>query len=295
MRLNVLMSTWNGQRFLREQLDSILAQTGIDLALTVRDDGSSDSTMAILRQYESQGAPITIHTGPNLGPANSYLELLRIAAPADLYAFSDQDDVWDLDHLAQAARRLGTLDSTVPALYCSRLRYIGGAGEARGTSRIPRVLDLRNALAENVAIGCTQVFNEEARQLVNRCRPAHVVMHDAWLYLVVAAFGAIVYDDVPRVAYRLHGANAFGARANPFANGLLHFRRMLRQGGFGFHEQARSLLDCYDPPHRELVAAYALDRGTLMRRIRCAIRAPIVRRSRVHGLLFRCLIVLNLD
>jgi len=291
--VNVLMSTWNGQRFLAAQIDSILRQKDVDVVVTVRDDGSADGTLEILERYTS----ITLHRGAHLGAAASFLELLRIAAPADLYAFADQDDVWDDDHLAAAAARLGGI--AAPALYCSRLRYIGEAGEARGFSRIPRVVGLENALVENIAVGCTTVFNEAARALATSCTPRHLVMHDAWLYLAVAALGTVIYDDVPRVAYRLHGGNAFGARGNALANALLHARRLVRQRGFGFHEQAAEFLRCHGerltPAQRELVAAYALDRRTLRARLRCALRAPIARQSRVHELLFRVLIALDRD
>jgi glycosyltransferase involved in cell wall biosynthesis len=298
-RISVLLSTWNGERFLGEQIDSILTQRDVDVMLIVRDDGSTDTTRTILDGYAARGAPIDIRAGANVGAAASYFELLRTAPPADFHALVDQDDVWDADRLGHAAALLGKLDPTVPAVYCSRLRYIDAEGRPRGMSRLPRTIHLRNALAENVVIGCTIVMNGAARDLVNACRPDSVVMHDAWIYLAVSAFGRIVYDGQPRVAYRLHGANAIGARANPLADFTLHFRRLMRRRGFGFHQQAAAFLRCFgdrlDASQRAAVAAYATGRDTLLGRLRCAVRAPIVRQSRLHELLYRCLILLDLD
>ena len=94
MRVAVLMSTYNGEKYIREQIDSILEQSGnFDLDLWVRDDGSKDSTQQILQEYAQQ-RKLHWYTGENLGAAHSFIDLVRKCKGYDYYAFADQDDYW---------------------------------------------------------------------------------------------------------------------------------------------------------------------------------------------------------
>ena len=94
MRVAVLMSTYNGEKYLNEQIDSILSQSGnFELSLLVRDDGSTDETINILNKYQNLGK-LKWYSGKNLGPGKSFIDLLYKTHGYDYYAFSDQDDVW---------------------------------------------------------------------------------------------------------------------------------------------------------------------------------------------------------
>lgn len=122
MKAAVLMSTYNGARFIREQLDSILDQTGeFELDLWVRDDGSTDGTKDILNDYESRGL-LRWYTGENLGPAQSFLDLVRRTLGYDWYAFADQDDFWMPEKLSWALETLEKIDAAREnaVLYFSR-------------------------------------------------------------------------------------------------------------------------------------------------------------------------------
>ncbi|MBQ4399872.1 MAG: glycosyltransferase, partial [Alphaproteobacteria bacterium] len=101
----VLMSTYNGEKYLKTQLDSILAQQGVNVQILVRDDGSSDGTLPILQAYAAQGK-LTYYTGPNLKPAKSFMDLIYNAPQADFYAFADQDDYWLPEKLICAVNKL---------------------------------------------------------------------------------------------------------------------------------------------------------------------------------------------
>ncbi len=121
MKLIVLLSAYNGEKYIREQLDSLLAQSLCGVEIFVRDDGSTDRTRGILEEYREQGMLSWI-AGENLGPSQSFWQLLRNCDDADYYAFCDQDDVWDPDKLEVAVQALQQLDPVNPALYCGDVR-----------------------------------------------------------------------------------------------------------------------------------------------------------------------------
>ena len=108
MKVAVLMSSYNGEKYIRPQIDSILAQEGnFELSLFVRDDGSTDKTQAILQEY-AQKRKLTWYTGNNLGPARSFMDLLKKCKGFNYYAFADQDDYWScLGYTSPSPRDLG--------------------------------------------------------------------------------------------------------------------------------------------------------------------------------------------
>ena len=122
--VEVLLSTFNGVKYLPQLLDSIWAQEYPDVQLTIRDDGSTDGTLALLRRSLSDRADVTVTAGANLGAGNSFLTLLRKASPSASYvAFCDQDDVWLPGKLSAAVSALAAFDG--PTLYCSAVNLVG--------------------------------------------------------------------------------------------------------------------------------------------------------------------------
>ena len=118
----VLLSTYNGERFLEEQLESIVAQKGVKPTIIVRDDGSTDRTREILDKWQ-EGGRLRWYNGPNMGPARSFLNLLRDSDDADYYAFSDQDDYWLPEKLDVATSKLAPYGDE-PALYFSQTQLV---------------------------------------------------------------------------------------------------------------------------------------------------------------------------
>ena len=121
--VQVVMSTYNGEKYLKEQIDSILSQEGVDVRLYIRDDGSSDRTTDILASYQEH-KNVKIEKGNNLGFAKSFLTALDECDEADYYAFSDQDDVWEKDKLSTAIEILEEESQSTPLLYCSALQRV---------------------------------------------------------------------------------------------------------------------------------------------------------------------------
>ena len=207
MRVIVLMSAFNGERFIDEQIRSILDQLPPSGLLMVRDDGSYDGTVARIQAFND--ARIQLLCGENIGFAHSFLTLLSLAPPnADMVMFSDQDDVWLDGKIQRAWQHLQPLQNQ-PALYCSAQVLVDEAlVTLHPTPPWPHPPSFANALAENIVTGCTAALNHPAIQLLQRAGvPGGVRFHDWWLYLVVSALGTVVVDEQPSLLYRQHSKN----------------------------------------------------------------------------------------
>jgi len=213
MRVVVLMSTYNGERYVEEQLRSILDQLPERGHIQVRDDGSTDATVARIQAFGDER--ITLKCGANLGFARSFLTLMADAPDdADMYMLSDQDDVWLPEKIARAWLQLkDRLDE--PVLYCSRMQLVDvNLKPIELSINWPRPPSFENALTENIVTGCTAAFTRAVRRLaLAKTDTSLIHFHDWWLYLVTAAFGRVVFDPQPTILYRQHDGNAIGMGA----------------------------------------------------------------------------------
>lgn len=235
-RIQVLMSTYNGVNFLREQLDSIFNQDCerkniAKVYLLVRDDGSCDGTTEVLKEYaERYSEQMVWYQGNNIGVINSFFELLNTANQAmDYYAFSDQDDFWLTNKLTMAIRKIEIADVNKPVLYCCQSQLVD-ARFNKIESKINRSLkrpSFGNALIENICSGCTSVINQELFQIIKAGYPKYVIMHDWWIYLIASFFGEVYYDETPYILYRQHLENVVGmnsTRIAEFLNRVKNFK-----------------------------------------------------------------------
>lgn len=232
----ILLCTFNGERFLREQLGSLERQTFRAWKVIASDDGSSDRTKSILQAFKNSHEPgkVEIIDGPRRGAAANFLFLTcRKDLYSDYYTFCDQDDIWEADKLARAISILEQVSTGVPTVYGSRTRLIDEAGQEIGLSPLfSRTPTFRSALVQSIAGGNTMVFNQKAREaLVFAGADVTVPSHDWWLYQVTSGCGGIVhYDPYPSVRYRQHAQNVIGSNTG-FAARLRRLR-MLGQGRF---------------------------------------------------------------
>lgn len=230
----VLLCTYNGEAFLQEQLESIVSQRYQHWRLYVSDDGSTDSTLQILRSCQRQlGDRMSILEGPRRGFARNFFSLLQHhGLAADYYAFCDQDDIWYHDKLERSVKAIESFRGE-PALYCSRTRLIDEQGRCMGHSPLfKRPACFRNALVQSVAGANTMLINKVARELLLQVdSDVRIVAHDWLAYLVVsAAAGQVIYDPVPTLDYRQHAANLIGG--NTTLRSRIHRLRFLWDGRF---------------------------------------------------------------
>lgn len=240
----ILMSTYNGEYFLQQQLDSLDKQEGeFQLYYYIRDDGSTDGTRDIIRSWirTHQGKAIF---GNNIGVKESFLWLMRTAPPSDFYAFCDQDDLWDKKKLKQQIAQFN--DKNIPQLcYCAQM-YIDAQGNP--TEEGVRCADnphmtFENSFVYNWAPGCTQVWNHELMEKIQRCDIRRCVMHDMIPIHLAGIYGEIVFEPTPLLYYRQHQQNVTTARTSLTKRIKLHWQVWIYANGCSLQEQAQELLE----------------------------------------------------
>ncbi|WP_337993714.1 glycosyltransferase family 2 protein [Pseudomonas sp. 39167] len=231
-RVTILMCTYNGERFLSQQLDSIARQTYRNWDVVVSDDGSKDATLEILHQYSEVWGEgkLSLRQGPKRGFAANFMSLAcNPPTQSRFYAWADQDDIWQDNKLEIALRSLQHLPKDIPALYCARTELVSDAGGVIGCSPLfARPVSFANALVQSLAGGNTMMFNGAAQALFRAAGPhLDIVSHDWWAYLLVTGVGGrVIYDPTPTILYRQHEANLIGSDMGARAR-LARLRMML--------------------------------------------------------------------
>lgn len=220
----IILCTYNGERFLPQQLASFGRQTFSDWSLFVYDDGSTDKTAQLIDAFRATYPSNPVHWLPNphkRGFAQNFLQgICHTPDTFDYYALSDQDDVWCEEKLARAVNYLNTVPAGVPAIYGARTTLVDENGQRIGLSRLfDKPPSFKNALVQSIAGGNTMVLNKAARALLLQAdKHIHVESHDWFMYqLVTGAGGVLYYDAVPCMLYRQHGNNLIGSNLGFFA------------------------------------------------------------------------------
>ncbi len=302
----VLMSTYNGEKYLREQLDSIFLQEKVRLTLFVRDDGSVDRTVKILEEYATNH-PIILWKDPgNVGPGESFLRLLRRYAHEpgfDFFAFSDQDDIWLENKLSVAVEQITNCEVSGPILYSSnQLLYINE--EVVGLRHKNRQsVDLIPRMSGNTIAGCTFVMNRALAILVaNADMPAQKVLrrriHDTWVLLTAIVCGYVIYDETAYIWYRIHQDNAVGIRKITFFGKMKRLQEMLMKSNDPNLRMntAKELLRLYPDMHPEaeaILSLYANYQNSLKDKFRLLRNREIIENCLENKIIFRLKILMN--
>ena len=217
----VLMSTYNGEKYIKEQIESILNQEQVEVFLLIRDDGSLDKTKEIIKDFESKNNNITFYEGKNLGPARSFMDLINKAEDFDYYAFSDQDDVWDSKKLISAIEMIKEKnkekDNNDASLYMSAVEIVDESLNFVETKKASGNFCFEGEMVKNFAIGCTQVFNKALCDEIKKYNPKYLIMHDSWITRVCYAIGGnVIIDDNAYIKYRQHSNNVLGYKDEGF-------------------------------------------------------------------------------
>ncbi|MBI9065666.1 MAG: glycosyltransferase [Salinivirgaceae bacterium] len=212
--VQVLLSSYNGEKYILQQLGSIFKQKGVDVFCLVRDDGSKDNTLNILLDCKKVYKNLEVIVGENIGYGASFLELIKLSGDFDFYSFSDQDDVWEPLKLIAAVEHIKKMEN-VPTMYFSNLTIVDNELNKIGVlhnigNPIPD--DKLTALVQGFTHGCTMVFNKNSRNLVNSYKPLQSYAHDFWIPLIHFFVGKIIYDKNSFINYRQHDNNVFGQK-----------------------------------------------------------------------------------
>lgn len=217
MKVNILLSTYNGERFLAEQIKSIQEQTYSDWSLLIRDDGSKDQTREIIQNFVNQDERIRFINADevvNLGVIKSFYTLLHYEE-ADYYFFSDQDDIWLPDKLQTSLDQAQHYSNQEPLMIYMDLKVVNQDLEVMTESMIRTQshhanTELVQELTENTVTGGVSMINHALAKLWTQTED--IIMHDWYLALLATAFGKLVYIDQAGELYRQHTDNVLGAR-----------------------------------------------------------------------------------
>lgn len=217
----ILMSTYNGELYLQEQIDSILNQKGIIPYLIIRDDGSTDNTAIILNDYKKHNN-IEVFLRNNKGCKTSFYELCEYAINKfpnnKFFAFADQDDVWLPDKLSEALSFLNEEDINMPLLYYCQTKSVDKDLNYLPVQSSTRDLDFPETCISYAAAGCTMVFNMTSLSLFLLAKPDQMYLHDSWMYKMVSVCGGkILSDNNSYILYRQHGNNVVGSNNSRYS------------------------------------------------------------------------------
>lgn len=269
----VLLSAYNGEKYIREQIESILNQTYENISLYVRDDGSSDGTVDILKEYEQSGK-LKYVAGKNVGFIKSFLWLVAHCESGDYYAYADQDDMWYPEKIQMAVEMLEKEDEQLPLLYFSsydfcdeNLKFVSHENPDKKI-KIPT---FRNALVDCMPLGFNCVFNNITRDEMKKHMPRYSCGHDWWTYMVCQGIGKVVYDPRSTVKYRRTGNNVSGGGMSFVKLQIWRFkkfflndyfaniRKMLREYRYYYYDRLKDedkkLLNLFSRKDYNLIAA----------------------------------------
>ena len=214
----VLMSTYNGEKYLSEQIDSILSQKDVNIDLYIRDDGSNDNTVNHIKDYMRIYNNVFLYNENNIGISNSFMELLyKVPTTYDYYAFSDQDDIWFENKIIKAIEFLNynkkNIYTSNQTLVDKNNNIIGNRYNDQDKINIKPI----EILFTNMLAGCTMVFSNIFYKLIveKNNRPSKDILdkriYDVWFSLVGSLHNELVYDKNSYIYYRQHDNNVVGA------------------------------------------------------------------------------------
>lgn len=255
--VDILLAVYNGEKYLREQIKSVMEQSYTDWRLIICDDGSQDNSYAIIKEYE-KACPKKILCYKNETPTGSakgnFMHMLEYAS-AEYIMFCDQDDFWLPEKISSTLKKMQSLEEKdTPVLIHGELSVADEKlnilhERMSAYQRLnPSVCSLNRILAQNNVTGCTVMINRPLLELIKAIPAEKMLMHDWWAGITAAAFGKIGFIPNPLILYRQHGDNQVGAVRNESIEGiakiLFQFRKTKRRIT-DTYMQAQAFYDCY--------------------------------------------------
>lgn len=223
-KILVLLSAYNGEKYIEQQISSIIEQKEVELWLIIRDDGSKDNTIEEIERISQYHNNITLIKGENVGFIKSFSDLILEAnkhKDYDYFAFADQDDIWHPNKLKVAISKLEEFDDSTPNMFASNCNLVDSNGLFLKTLRNSSLnYKIGNVLYGACLQGCSMVFNKKAVELY-ASHPTENTYHDVWMLYICVYFGHFIYYKEPLFDYRIHENNAIGI-SRPPKTGLIN-------------------------------------------------------------------------
>ncbi|AIQ61206.1 glycosyltransferase family 2 protein [Paenibacillus borealis] len=301
-KVQILMSTFNGEAYIEEQLQSIFQQTYHNIFILIRDDGSSDNTVPIIQKFMGL-YPGKFHLikGSNVGVIQSFFELLNSTElDASYFCFCDQDDVWMNDKVERSVQYLHSCHTA--GMYCSSTMLADQNLSPIKVWPIPpkKDPDFYNAIVQNIAVGATVAINKAARDIIvsRKINIKNLQMHDWWIYICISAFGNVFYDERPTIYYRQHNNNVVGGHRSilhEFRNKWSSFRKhsghkLLKKQAIEFNRLYMNLLD---DEKKDQLHLFIQERKSIKEKYQFLQKSKLYRNSFLEDLLFKILILIG--
>lgn len=301
-KVQVLMSTYNGETYLEEQIQSILQQSYSEVSILIRDDGSMDNTVPIINRIsEKSPGKITLIEGENLGVIQSFFELLQSSDDtASYFCFCDQDDVWMSDKVERAVRALHSCNAA-GMFFSSTMLVDQDLNEIKvWPSPHEQEPSLYNSLVQNIAVGATMSFNKAARDLLisKTIETNNLLMHDWWVYTCISAFGEVIYDSRPTMYYRQHGNNVVGGNTTVIHKWQKKWESFRKHSGHKLLKRqavefAKQYGDQLDGEKLNQLQLFIQPRTSLIQRLRYLQKSKLYRQSWAENQLFKFLVLID--
>lgn len=232
----VLLASYNGEKYIGQQLDSIMRQTYPVEALYVRDDGSTDSTPEILKSYSEKYPNIHIvESSENLGYPACFYALTDLEIEGDYFFFSDQDDVWHKDKLARAVEMLDKEDQDLPVAYYAGYHICDEKLDIVSESfKQTRPIEFIDTLFEVCGLEFTMAVNRAAKDFLYTHKPSRAKARGTWMSMLFSGYGKVIYDNRPCALYRRHTASVTSSNMGFFGLWIWRIRKFFGGGFDGY-------------------------------------------------------------
>lgn len=296
-KIQILMSTYNGEKYLKEQLESIIKLKEFKIIkVLIRDDGSTDKTIDILKEYrEKYGFEIIL--GSNIGITKSIFELLKKSDKnCELFALCDQDDVWINDKFTNVMKKKYNEDNTKPIMYATISEVVSEDLKHIGTTLIPRrKVGFYNAMVQNITPGHTQIYNRKLVDLLIERQFDNVVVVDWWIYLVASGCGKVIFEPRCTVRHRQHGNNSVGYQNNFIKKTIIRVKKINRRDANMISRQLKSFFDIYndilEEEYKIELEKYLQGLNSVFNRIKYSVITNAYRQTIFETIVFKILYI----
>lgn len=296
-KIQILMSTYNGESYLREQLDSFLELEKFDeIKVLIRDDGSNDTTLEILEEYHNKYG-FEVIKGKNLGVNESMKILFENAdMNCDFFSISDQDDIWIRDKFKKALDLLEKENQKVPLLFSSCSEIVSEKLEHIGSTIIPmKNISFYNAISQNITPGHTQVFNRALMNKLLNIDTTDIHVIDWWIYLIATSLGKVIFICDFTVKHRQHGKNSVGYELNFLKKIINRIKALNKKDANSISRQLYSFRSHYknelNSKYLKEIDNYFVSQRNILTRIKYVLKTPIYRQSKYETILFKILYI----
>lgn len=246
-KILVMMSTYNGEKYIKSQLDSIEnQQLDIKLDILIRDDGSTDHTVDIIKKYQKKYRNIKLIVGENIGCNASFFYLLKIADKYTYYAISDQDDVWLPNKLQVGIEKIKKIKENIPILYGTCSYIVDDDMKIHGKTQVKKKkIKLTNSIIQNFTPGHSQIMNYKLFKLLQQQNidVRNIYVYDYWITNVAVLYGKLIFNNEPYTYYRMHRNNVVGYGLNIYLFLKERIKRFQKGDGKKIYNQIKYFYD----------------------------------------------------